>query len=93
MKLASDSFGHRDAIPTEFAMGTPEGFGGNRNPHLAWSDPPPGTRSFVVLCVDADAPTNFPLNQRKLVARRALMEVKRGDVGNVGVEPVYWINR
>ena len=35
--------------------------------------------------LDADAPTNFPLNQRKLVARRALLEVKRGNVGNVGV--------
>ena len=29
--------------------------------------------------------TKLPLDQRKVVARRALMEVKPGDVGNVGV--------
>ena len=38
-------------------MGTPDGFGGNRNPHLAWEDAPEGTRSFVLLCVDPDVPT------------------------------------
>ena len=36
MRLRSDSFEHRGRIPAEFAMGTPDGFGGNRNPHLAW---------------------------------------------------------
>jgi len=38
-------------------MGAPEGFGGNRNPHLAWSDVPDGTKSFVLLCIDPDVPT------------------------------------
>jgi Raf kinase inhibitor-like YbhB/YbcL family protein len=32
-------------------------FGANRNPHLAWTDPPPGTRSFAVTCHDRDVPT------------------------------------
>jgi Raf kinase inhibitor-like YbhB/YbcL family protein len=58
MRLRSDSFEHRQPIPAEFAMGTPDGFGGNRNPHLAWDDAPADTRSFVLLCIDTDAPTD-----------------------------------
>ena len=58
MRLWSDSFEHRGRIPAEFAMGTPDGFGGNRNPHLAWADAPEGTQSFVLLCIDTDAPTD-----------------------------------
>jgi len=58
MRIWSDSFEHRGRIPAEFAMGAPEGFGGNRNPHLAWADAPEGTRSFVLLCIDTDAPTD-----------------------------------
>ncbi len=58
MQIRSDSFEHRGAIPAEFAMGAPDGFGGNRNPHLAWDDAPAGTRSFALLCIDTDAPTD-----------------------------------
>ena len=58
MHLKSDSFEHRHRIPVEFAMGAPDGFGGNRNPHLAWSDAPADTQSFVLLCIDTDAPTD-----------------------------------
>ena len=58
MQIRSDSFEHRGAIPAEFAMGAPEGFGGNRNPQLAWDDAPAGTRSFALLCIDTDAPTD-----------------------------------
>ena len=64
MKLWSDSFEHRGRIPAEFAMGTPEGFGGNRNPHLAWDGAPQGTRSFALLCIDTDAPTDASLAGR-----------------------------
>ncbi len=61
MKIRSDSFEHRGRIPAEFAMGAPGGFGGNRNPHLAWDEAPAGTRSFALLCIDTDAPTDGAL--------------------------------
>lgn len=61
MQIVSDSFERGHRIPAEFAMGTPEGFGGNRNPHLRWSDAPAGTRSFALLCIDTDAPTDGAL--------------------------------
>jgi Raf kinase inhibitor-like YbhB/YbcL family protein len=58
MHIASTSFELRGRIPAEFAMGTPDGFGGNRNPQLQWDDVPAGTRSFALLCIDPDAPTD-----------------------------------
>jgi Raf kinase inhibitor-like YbhB/YbcL family protein len=61
MRIHSDSFEHGRRIPAEFAMGTPDGFGGNRNPHLNWEDAPAGTRSFALLCIDTDAPTDGAL--------------------------------
>jgi len=57
MKLDSNSFGNGQPIPGEFAAGDASGFAGNRNPHLAWSGVPEGTRSFALLCVDPDVPT------------------------------------
>ena len=58
MRVRSDSFGHAEPIDAEFALGAPGGFGGNRNPHVAWDDVPRGTRSFVLMCIDTDAPTD-----------------------------------
>jgi len=57
MRLWSDSFDNTQPIPAEFAMGQPDGFAANRNPHLAWDDVPAGTHSFALLCIDPDAPT------------------------------------
>ncbi|MDH5823282.1 YbhB/YbcL family Raf kinase inhibitor-like protein [Luteimonas sp. RD2P54] len=57
MQIRSDSFQPGGPIPAEFALGAPGGFGGNRNPHLAWDGLPEGTGSLVLLCVDPDAPT------------------------------------
>jgi xanthine dehydrogenase iron-sulfur cluster and FAD-binding subunit A len=58
MRLHSDSFEQGQPIPATFAVGVPDGFGDNRNPHLAWDDVPAGTRSFALLCLDPDAPTD-----------------------------------
>ena len=57
MRIWSDSFQPREAIPAAFAMGQADGFAANRNPHLAWDEVPAGTRSFALLCIDPDVPT------------------------------------
>jgi len=62
MQLTSASFKNGEKIPGEFAFCIPDAashvrLGGNRNPHLAWSDAPAGTRSFAVICHDPDVPS------------------------------------
>jgi Raf kinase inhibitor-like YbhB/YbcL family protein len=61
MKLVSKSFEHNGPVPTKNAMGvaSPGGPvpGPNKSPHLAWSDFPPATKSFVILCKDPDVPS------------------------------------
>lgn len=62
MQLRSDSFRNGEAIPSEFAFGaidpkTHIALSANRNPHLAWSDAPAGTQSFVLICHDPDVPS------------------------------------
>ena len=62
MKLTSTSFSDGQRIPGDFAFCTPDPahhvcLGRNSNPHLAWSDVPPGTQSFVLICHDPDVPS------------------------------------
>ena len=63
MRLRSDDFSEMQPIPERCAFGQPGADGepcvlaDNRNPHLAWSDAPAQTRSFVLLCIDGDVPT------------------------------------
>lgn len=62
MKLWSDSFKDGERIPGEYAFcvideATHVRLSGNRNPHLAWSEAPEGTESFVLICHDPDAPS------------------------------------
>lgn len=64
MKLLSDSLTDQAPIAPEYAFGIPDERGGmalgsNRNPHLAWEDLPPGTRSLVLLCYDPDDPSRL----------------------------------
>ncbi len=62
MKIWSDSFGHNQVIPSEFAFGKhhPDShveLSENKNPHIAWSDLPEGTQSLVLICHDPDVPS------------------------------------
>jgi len=62
MEITSTSFRNNHPIPPEYAFARrhPEThfeFSDNRNPHLAWSGVPDGTRSFALIVVDPDAPT------------------------------------
>ena len=61
MKLWSDSWANGDRIPPQYACGRllaeGVGFSDNLNPHLAWSDLPPGTQSLVLICHDFDVPS------------------------------------
>jgi len=62
MHLISESFDHGRPMPARLAFARPDAatrvtLSDNRNPHLRWDDVPVGTRSFVIICVDPDAPT------------------------------------
>ncbi|HWU98854.1 MAG TPA: YbhB/YbcL family Raf kinase inhibitor-like protein [Oxalicibacterium sp.] len=62
MKLWSDSFKDGEAIPDEFAFCVADSaahvaMSSNRNPHLAWSDVPPGTQSLALVVHDPDVPS------------------------------------
>lgn len=62
MILTSNSIVEAQPIPGEYAFCVPDPerhvrLGGNRNPHLAWSDLPDGTASLVLICHDPDVPS------------------------------------
>lgn len=62
MKLWSDSFRNGEAIPGEFAFCVPDPnthvkLSANRNPHLAWSGVPAGTKSLALIVHDPDVPS------------------------------------
>ena len=52
MKLRSDSFRNGAAMPAPHALTA----GGNRHPHLHWSDTPGGTQSLALVGMLGDAP-------------------------------------
>ncbi len=60
MQIRSDSFANNARIPAEYAFGKPGNpveLSANRNPQLAWSGAPAGTRSFALACIDVDVPS------------------------------------
>lgn len=62
MKLDSRDIRDGEPIDPKFAFGRPDAddhmaLSDNLSPHLAWSDVPDGTNSFVILCVDPDVPS------------------------------------
>jgi hypothetical protein len=69
-QLTSAALRSGETVPTEFTAD-----GRNVSPPLAWSEPPPGTQSFALLCDDPDAPRgtfthwvvfDLPANLREL---------------------------
>ena len=64
--------------------------GGNRSPHLAWSDPPEGTETLAITCFDPDAPTgsgwwhwlafNLPAGLRELAENASADGLPQGAV-------------
>ena len=95
LELTTTAFAEGANIPREHT-----GDGANSAPPLKWPDPPPGTRSFALICDDPDAPRgtwvhwvlfNLPADQRELgegvPAQEALPSgAKQGknDFGKVG---------
>jgi Raf kinase inhibitor-like YbhB/YbcL family protein len=62
MKMWSDSFKDGASIPHRCAFAKPHPqthveLSDNKNPHLAWSGLPAGTRSLVLICHDSDVPS------------------------------------
>jgi len=62
MKLISSSFSDGQRIPAELAFCSPDPkshvtLSSNRNPQLAWSDLPAGTKSLALICHDPDVPS------------------------------------
>jgi hypothetical protein len=62
MQLTSSSFDNDQIIPESYVFGIPDAeshmaLGQNRNPGLAWTDIPEGTKSLVLMCIDPDVPS------------------------------------
>ncbi|RMF24985.1 MAG: YbhB/YbcL family Raf kinase inhibitor-like protein [Deltaproteobacteria bacterium] len=62
MKVYSETFNDGGEIPSRCAFGKHDpkehvALCENRNPHLAWTDVPAGTRSLAVICHDTDVPS------------------------------------
>lgn len=88
MKLSSQSFDHGAPIPAANAFCKPAAQGhvelaGNRSPQLTWTDAPAETRSFVLVCIDPDAPTVADdVNQE---GRTVAADLPRGDFHHWGL--------
>ncbi len=55
LTVTSSSFASNGPIPSKFSY-----LGGNVSPQISWSNGPLGTKSYVILCQDPDAPRKEP---------------------------------
>lgn len=69
-EIESSAFGQGGSIPVHYTCD-----GSDRSPPLVWKDEPKGTKSYVLLCDDPDAPVgnwdhwvlfNLPVDTREL---------------------------
>ena len=58
LELQIDGIDEGQPVPARFAFCAGDAMGDNVSPALTWTGAPDGTRSFVVTCVDPDAPTD-----------------------------------
>lgn len=91
MELLSSAFADRSAIPRRFTCDAE-----NLSPPLQWSNAPEGTRSYVLLCDDPDAPSgtwhhwavyDIPPTQTGLVdsaAQKTMLKQATNDFRKVG---------
>ena len=82
MKLTSTSFADGGAIPAQVRLlrartrSTHATLSENRNPQLAWTEVPAGTRSFAIVCHDPDVPSKGDdVNQEGRVVPQSLPRV------------------
>ena len=81
MQITSTSFRDGAPIPSECAFckldaKTHATLSSNRNPQLAWSGAPAGTKSFAIVCHDPDVPSRGDdVNQEGRVVPRTLARV------------------
>ena len=72
MDISSRTFSEGEMIPERCAYGR-MGEGGqtvrsaNLSPELSWSGAPAGTKSFAVLCIDDDVPTDLKARENSLL--------------------------
>src|SRR5437879_4876019 len=87
-QLTSTAFAEGEPIPAGHT-----GDGANRSPALAWSDPPPGTKTLALVCEDPDAPRgtwvhwvlfNLPADSRGLAEGASAGVQGKNDFGAVG---------
>lgn len=85
MQLNSPAFANGGRIPTKYT-----GDGDDVSPPLAWDQAPTGTKEFVLVCDDPDAPTPRPWVHWVLycipAATRALSENVSRSAGIPGVQ-------
>ncbi len=97
LEIRSASFKSSEEIPLRYTYNDE-----NLSPHLSWSDVPPGTRSFVIICEDPDAPLkawvhwiifNIPKDTRELKEGQSAQEILdngaiqgSNDFGNLGYD-------
>lgn len=88
LTLSSGAFREGEPIPPQFTCD-----GANRSPALHWSNPPPETRSFVLVVDDPDAPSgtfrhwgvyDIPSGTRSIPAGQPSGSQATNDMGNSG---------